>query len=338
MTTPEPAKAERVDVRCVWPSEAEFTAWLAENMDSLSRKIGLKLNLIQEEAWLAPSSDWQGRVDILARENGSGDYVVIENQMEESDNDHFAGLLNYASHSDSRILILVASKIRDCHRRTMDWLNEGNRVRIYGVEMSAWYNGNAIERRLDLVAGPDKPSEWPEFEYPHYKQKYLDFFRPMVAELFEQDIAHRNVAKPVNDQAIPSGIPGIDYHVGFWGGGNSVLSIYLWIATENQANNKAIFDAMHDRHRPAIESKLAGVWWERRDNQRISAIGISIPGSIEDPEEKLDEIRAWASQHMPKFKAVIQPCLQQVMRELQSDAPETTVLASETASPEALPA
>ena len=323
MASPELDNLEPVRVREVWPSEADFTTWLAENMDSLSGEIGLKLNLIQEEAWLAPSSDWQGRVDILAREDGSGDYVVIENQMEESDNDHFAGLLNYASHSDSRILILVASRIGDCHRRTMDWLNEGNRVRIYGVEMSAWRNGNSIKRRLELVAGPDKRSEWLEFEYPADKQKYLDFFRPLVAELFEQDIAERNIAKPVNDQEFPSGYSAIDYHVGFWGGGNSVLSIYLYVATFDPDRNKRIFDALY-QHRQGIEEALPEVWWGSGNGQNEAVVGISTPGSIEDPQERLDEIRAWASKNMLKFKAVIQPCLKRVMSELPSEAVEET--------------
>lgn len=325
MTTPEHDELELVPVREVWPSEADFTTWLAENMDLLSKEISLKLNLIQEEAWLAPSSDWQGRVDILARESGSGDYVVIENQMEESDNDHFAGLLNYASHGDSRILILVASRIGECYRRTMDWLNEGNGVRIYGVEMSAWRNGNSIEQRLELVAGPDKRSEWLAFEYPPDKQRYLDFFQPLVAELVEQDIADSNIARPANDQAFPSGFTDIAYHVGFWGGSNSVLSIYLWIATwEPPGHNKAVFDAIHNRHKSDIESQLAEVWWEQRDNERMSAIGISVPGSIEDSEDGLGEIRTWASKNMPKFKAVIQPYLERVMRELQPEPDEPT--------------
>ena len=323
MTSPEPDNLEPMPVRCVWPSEADFTTWLAENMDLLSREIGLKLNLIQEEAWLAPSSDWQGRVDILAREDGSGDYVVIENQMEESDNDHFAGLLNYASHSDSRILILVASRIGDCHRRTMDWLNGGNRVRIYGVEMSAWRNDNSIERRLELVAGPDKRSEWPEFEYPPDKQRYLDFFRPLVAELVERDIADRKVAKPINDQEFRSGFAGIDHHVGFWGGGDSVLSIYLYVATFDPASNKRIFDALY-QHRQEIEEALPEVWWGRGNGQNEAVVGISTPGSIEDPQERLDEIRAWASKNMPKFNAVIQPCLERVMSGLPPEPAEPT--------------
>ena len=330
MTAPEHVELEPVPVREVWSSEADFTTWLAENMDLLSREIGLKLHLIQEEAWLAPSSDWQGRVDILTREDGSGDYVVIENQMEESDNDHFAGLLNYASHSDSRILILVASRIRDYHRRTMAWLNEGNGVRIYGVEMSAWRNRNTIERRLELVAGPDKRSEWPEFRYPDDRLEYLDFFRPLVAELCQQGIAERKVAKPVNDQAFPSGFAGIDYHVGFWGGQNNAsLDVYLWIAAwdtdwdRSRIRNKRIFDALY-QHRKEIEKELPEVGWGRRDSQWMSAIYLQNPGSIGDSNEKLVELRDWASDVLPKLKSTIQPRLEKIMNELQSDSREPT--------------
>ena len=323
MTTPEFDNLEPVPVREVWHLEADFTTWLAENLDLLSKEIGITLNLIQEEAWLAPSSDWQGRVDILAREDESGAYIVIENQMEESDNDHFAGVLNYASHSDSRILVLVASRIGDCHRRTMDWLNDAGGMRIYGVEMSAWRNGNSLERRLELVAGPDKRSEWPKFEYPPEKQKYLDFFRPLVADMVEQDIVERNLAKPVNDQLFPSGHSAVDYHVGFWGGGNSVLSIYLYVATSDPDRNKRIVNALY-QHRQEFEGELPEVWWGTGNGQNEAVVGISTPGSIEDREEKLDEIRAWASENIPKFKAVIQPYLEQVMSEVQPDAQETT--------------
>ncbi len=321
MTIPELGGLEPVPVREAWPSEADFTTWLAENIDLLSRKIGLNLNLIQEEAWLAPSSDWQGRVDILAREDGTGDYVVIENQMEESDNDHFAGLLHYASHSGSRILILVAGSIGDCHRRTMDWLNEGNAVRIYGVEMSAWRNVNSIERRLELVAGPDKRSEWLAFEYPADKQRYLDFFRPLVAELVEKDIADRNIARPANDQEFPSGFAGIDYHVGFWSGPS--LDVYLWIATWDTDINKQIFDALHEQ-RTEIEEELPGVGWGRRDSQRMSAIYLQNPGSIGDSNEKLVELAEWASDVLPKLKSTIQPRLEKIMNALQPDSRGTT--------------
>ena len=321
MTNANPGEPERVPVRKVWPLEANFTNWLAANMDALSREVGIQLELVQEETPIPGNM----RVDVLAKVSETDEYVVIENQMEESDNDHFAGLLNYASHSDARILILVAGGITDWHRRTMDWLNDADGIWIYGVEMSAWRNGSQVELRLDLVAGPNKRMEWSGYQYPADKQKYLDFFRPLVAELLEQGITQRNVAKPSNDQEFPGGFDGITYHCGFWGGSDPWFSIYLWIATQSQEFNKAILDAIHKWHKPSIECELAEVWWDRRDKQRMSAIGISIPGSIEDSDERLSEIRGWAAENILKFKSVIQPCLDQVMLELQPNALEESL-------------
>ena len=145
----------------------------------------MELELVQEETPLPGDL----RVDVLAKVATTGEYVVIENQMEESDNDHFAGLLHYASHSDSRILILIAGKITHWYRRTMDWLNASGGSEIYGVEMSARCNGAEVERRLDLVARPNQLMEWAGFTYPADKQKYLDFFRPLISELWKRGIA-----------------------------------------------------------------------------------------------------------------------------------------------------
>lgn len=320
MTTPEAAKSERVNVRCIWPLEADFTTWLAENIDLLSKVVGLQLQLVQEETWLTGWPEWTGRVDILAKIAEGSDYAVIENQMEPSDNDHLAGVLNYASHSDSRVLILVASEITPWHRRTMDWLNEGNGIRIYGVEMSAWRNGDVIERRLDLVAGPDCRIEWPGFQFPPDKQKYLDFFRPLVEELAKQGIADRRVPRASNDQAFPSGFAGIDYHVGFWSGPS--LDVYLYIALNDGERNKQIFDSLYQQ-REEIKMELRGVGWGRRDNQRMSVIYLQNPGSIGDSDEKLVELRTWALDMLPKLKSTIQPRLEEIMSKLQSDATET---------------
>ena len=310
---PDHSEPTPIPVREVWPHENDFTRWLAENMDLLSKAVCLELELVQKETPLPGNL----RVDIFARTVGTGDHVVIENQMEDSDNDHLAGLLHYASHSDSRILILVAGSITHWYRRTIEWLNDSGGFQIYGVEMSAWRNGAEMERRLEMVAGPSLRTEWKRWEYPAIKRKYLDFFGPLVTQLWNEGIAGHNVAEPIKDHDFPSGIAGITYHAGFWGGGyNPVFSIYLWISTDSKEHNKAIFDAIHDRFGPAIQSELPTLWWDRRDTERMSALGISIPGSIEDPEANLDEIRDWAARHVPKFKAVVQPHLEQVANEL----------------------
>ena len=175
MPIPELSKPERVPVRDIWPDEArDFTPWLAENLDLLSATVGINLELVQEETALPRS----GRVDILAKVAGSDAYVVIENQMEDADNDHLAALLNYAAHSDSEILIWVAGGFSLRYRRTIDWLNSSTGLRIYGVKMSAWRNGETIERRLNPIVGPNQRVEWPKYGYPAINQKYNTFFSP----------------------------------------------------------------------------------------------------------------------------------------------------------------
>lgn len=308
---------EPIPVREAWPLEAHFTTWLAENLDQLSREIGVDLELIQEETWLPGNL----RVDILARVTGTDQYVVIENQMEDSDNDHFAGLLHYASHSDSRILILVAGEITHWYRRTIDWLNDYDGMQIYGVEMSAWSKGDQVKRRLNIVSGPNHRSKWHRYEYPADKQKYLDFFGPLLAESWKQGIVDSHVARPVNDQEFPSGFDDVTYHVGFWGGPSA--SAYLWIDAHDSIYNKTIFNRLHE-HQAEIE-KMFGepLLWDRRDGMRMSAVIATRRGSIDDSPETLDEIRDWMYGSLVKLKDAIHPKLEKIIAELQSGAPQS---------------
>lgn len=304
-----------VSVYEAWPrGEWDFTPWLSENMDLLSKAVGFELELIQAEATLPGAM----RVDVLAKIAGTEDYVVVENQMGLSDNDHLAGLLNYASHSDSKVLIWVAESFGKWACRILDWLNDADGIQIYAVKMSARYNGDMVEGQLELVAGPNRRSaEWPGYEYPPEKQKYLNFFRPVMAWLKDAGIAERSVAKPVNDQSFPSGFAGVTYHVGFWAGPSA--SAYLYIATDDRAFNKQIFDALH-KHRPEIENKLSlEVTWHRNDNLLNSQVAAARSGSIDDSSETLAEIREWMYEAIVSLKSSIQPRLEKVMAEVASD-------------------
>ena len=317
MACHELSEMERLPVREIWPLETDFTGWLAERMDLLSEAVGIELELIQEEA---PLPGWGGRVDILARIAGtdSDKYVTVENQMEDSDNDHLAGLLNYASQSGSKILIWVAGGFTEWHRRTVDWLNEHDGLEIYAVKMKAWRNGDSIERGLELVAGPNHRLKWPGYTYPAVERSYLDFFQPVVTKLSEKGIVDTSVAKASNDQTFPSGFPGIAYNIGFWhsfGRGPS-LDVYLWIGTPKRELNKAIFDGLY-RHSAEIERELPGVSWDRRDNQRMCTINFIKRGAIDYPGEQLAELQEWAIETLRSLKSAIQSHLETVMNELE---------------------
>ena len=82
-----PEEEIELDVRTKWQHEAhDFTPWLAGNLDLLSEELGMKLELVQQEAPVGPFY-----LDILAREAASG-VIAIENQLEETDlNCHATG-------------------------------------------------------------------------------------------------------------------------------------------------------------------------------------------------------------------------------------------------------
>ena len=125
------AKIERVGLREGWPSEdGDFTPWLADNLSELGDALGIQLEHRATESWLDGS---RRRVDIVAAD-GNGDTVVIENQLEYTDADHFGRLLIYAAGKNAKTVIWVAAGIDDEHWAVMRWLaNQNGRVQFYGV-------------------------------------------------------------------------------------------------------------------------------------------------------------------------------------------------------------
>ena len=81
-------RLEIVPLREIWRHEAlDFTRWLADNLDLLSEKLGIDLTFVEREASAGTFS-----ADIVA-EDGAGNVVIIENQLEKTDHDHLGKLI-----------------------------------------------------------------------------------------------------------------------------------------------------------------------------------------------------------------------------------------------------
>jgi hypothetical protein len=117
---PDFGKLKLLDVRSLWPKEAyDFTPWLAEHIGLLGEAVGIEHEVENTEVSVGPYS-----ADILARDAGSGKYVIIENQFKKTDHDHLGKLITYASVLDASALIWVAETFSDEHHKALDWLND----------------------------------------------------------------------------------------------------------------------------------------------------------------------------------------------------------------------
>ena len=131
-------RLERVDLRDYWEKEdTEFTPWLAEsdNLQFLGETIGMDLELVDTEANVGLY-----RADVLCRDNNTDAYVLIENQLEQTDHLHLGQLMTYAAGLDTVNIIWIAQKFNDQHRAALDWLNRitFEEFHFFGIEVELW--------------------------------------------------------------------------------------------------------------------------------------------------------------------------------------------------------
>lgn len=151
-------RLQRVPLREYWQDEArDFTPWLAqeENLQLLSETIGIELEPAGTEAHVGTF-----KADILAKEVGTEDFVIIENQLEKTNHDHLGKLLTYAAGLNAKAVVWLCAEITDEHRRALDWLNDisGDAFAFFGLEVELWRIGvSEPAPKFNLVC---QPNEW----------------------------------------------------------------------------------------------------------------------------------------------------------------------------------
>ena len=138
MNQPALGALRPVEPRSMWRNEAaDFTPWLAspDNIQRLGEAIGFELEVEHTEVAVGPFA-----ADILARDSATGNYVVIENQLNRTDHDHLGKALTYAAALGAKTVVWVASTFTDEHRKTLDWLNDNSveDLSFFGVQVELW--------------------------------------------------------------------------------------------------------------------------------------------------------------------------------------------------------
>ncbi len=158
MNKPTLGRLAGVSLREVWLSEAaDFTPWLAlpENLKFLAETIGIELECEAQEKEVGPF-----RADILCKDTATGNWVLIENQLERTDHTHLGQLLTYAAGLDAVTIVWITQRFTEEHRAALDWLNEKTEegINFFGLEVELWRIGDSpIAPKFNIVS---KPNEW----------------------------------------------------------------------------------------------------------------------------------------------------------------------------------
>ena len=321
MMTNSKDECQQLDVRTKWKDEArDFTPWLADNIDVLGDALGMNLETVQMELPI-------GRyfLDILAHETDEDVPVAIENQLDETDIHHLGQLLTYASGCGARIAIWVAPEFGHELAQAMHTLNEWTceSIRFFGVKVEYVRKRGAAtaKPRFRVVVSPgrwNRDLTLPLGEMPLDKRRHHDFFQPLLAKLRASDQQYF----AYTGRFFPSRVnKDFGYAAHFFRVNSAWVTFY--IPTENKELDKQVFDKLKADQYEIEASVDAGPnpdWrWYRHDSYFYSTISVRRDGSVTDPPDQLEEIRAWMLDLLPKFKAVFDPRLKEIL-DCESDA------------------
>ncbi len=302
---------EQVEVRSIWPhEERDFTPWLADNLHRLGAALGMNLEFVKAE----DSVPGAGRADILAVDLESGANVIIENQLEWSDDSHLARLLGYAASRDARITVWLSTGFWKWHLDILDWLNKAG-VEIYGVEVSAWRIGQSEAPYFELVAGSGGRQERAEDGPATGHGAYGRFFRPLTRQLRGhgfQPIGGRQGGWTGRNRTFRTGYEDQWIYYALQLSGDEGKSwVWLYIGDDD---HQAILEKL-SAFRADIEAEMEGVEleWTTSEEEESSWVALSVDGSTGDSEQTLEETRQWMLRSLVKLREVVQPRLNSVM-------------------------
>jgi hypothetical protein len=307
---------KKVPLREIWSHEAtNFTPWLAENIDALGKALGLELELTEKEASVGDFS-----LDLLAKDLGNSQTVIIENQLTQTDHDHLGKLLTYAAGFNASTVIWLSETVRDEHRQALEWLNQrtDTETQFFAVVVEV------LQIDTSKPAFNFKPVVFPNEWQKSKKQKtstiasskgekYRAYYQALIDELREKyKFTGARVGQPQNGYSFSSGIQGILFSAVFVQSGKAKAEIY--IDQGDQEKNKSLFDALKIREKEITDNYGCTLKWERLDEKRASRIAIYRDGMIESSDNELEDIRKWHIENLLKIKKVFMPEVQQALQ------------------------
>jgi len=296
-----------VSPREVWPHEAlHFTPWLLNNVDVLSDLLGMDLALDVAEHPVGGFS-----LDLMGRDEATGETVIVENQLETSDHTHLGQILTYAAGTDPTTIVWVAASFRPEHRAALDWLNArtDENTRFFGVELGVVRIGNSEPApSFRLVA---QPNDWEktvrrlthQVEASGKQALYRAFWALWIERLHAGRPQWSKSTTPPRESwfSTTTGISGVTYYTSFTKQG---LSSELVFESPDAAINTTRFEALQTR-RQELETAYGGTLeWQALPGRKATRIAEYLDADVSTQEGWRHYIE-WLLDHQTRLRAAL---------------------------------
>lgn len=269
MSTVKIGKLTEVDVRDLWKHEQyDFSNWLAkeENIKLLDDEIGLTLMDINKEVYIGSY-----RCDLVAKDETTGQIVIIENQLEATNHDHLGKIITYAAGLDAKTIIWIVKEAREEHKAAIEWLNNNSSEEIgfFLIELHAYKINDSLPAPMFKVV--EKPNNFTKTSKQNYSDKELNRSqneRLMFWEEFNTVIVAKgkpfSVRKPTTDHWYDVAIGTSEAHlaINLVNKENKiVLELYI-------LDNKKLFDHLYEDKEKIENTLQMNFSWERLDGKK----------------------------------------------------------------------
>ena len=287
----ELGRLEEVNVRELWIHEqCDFSNWLAkeENIELLNEVLGLTLVDIEKEVFVGAY-----RCELVAKDETSGQNVIIENQLEASNHDHLGKIVTYASGLDANVIVWIAKEAREEHRSAIEWLNNNTNknINFFLIEIHAYKIGNSLYApKFEIVEKPNDFIKNAKIQTGSEELNKSQSERLVFWTRFNDIVSERgkpfNLRKATTDHwyDVAIGVSGVLVEITLVNK-EGCVGIALYII-----DDKELFDSLNEK-KIEIESKLGfELDWQRLDGKKASRIIYRIPGLNFDDHSNYDSL------------------------------------------------
>ncbi|MBF0383455.1 MAG: DUF4268 domain-containing protein [Magnetococcales bacterium] len=304
---------QRVELRTIWQTEdCDFTPWLAqeENLAILGKTIGI--DELEHEATEKEVGPF--RADILCKAFGD-QFVLIENQLEQTDHKHLGQLLTYAAGLNAATIVWIASPFTDEHRATLDWLNEvtNDDLHFFGLEIELWRIGDSVPApKFNIIS---KPNDWTksvskgaksisEKDLSETKKRNYEYWLQFFAIL-------ENTNSPVKPRkARPQ-------HWTYFGIGRSGFQLGATINTQAKkigvelyitADESTAYFNLLMEEKENIENRLGvSILWQELPTRQACRLRILRENCDPTNQNAWPEYQAWMKDNLEKLNSIFRP-------------------------------